>query len=281
MTTKTKQLLLFSICFGVTLLLFLLGNTKTPIEKSSVQEAKNLRESKESFEKVEELALSKLSASKRDTIKKILNVVNTSDTTPKKVDMLDSLANTWLNYGNPDMNAFYTLKKAETSKEKNHLFEGLAKAQTASQLSPDSLAKSYFIDKTLAIYTQLSSEFPDSLQYSIQKASILIDQKQQVMQGVMILRDVIQKDSLNLQANFILGKLSVVSGQFEKAEKRLETVLKQDAKNTEALYFLGEAYVGLEKKDKAIETFNKCKELVDSPVFKQEIDKYINKIIKQ
>lgn len=281
MSLKNKQLLLVGICGGITLLLFCFGSIKTPIKTGELVESKTTEENDKIFKTVEQTALENLKKAEQDTIRILSDSFQEATSKDKKIEEVEILANKWLDYGNPDLNAYYTIQKAYLSDKEKDLLESVQKAEAAAQMSPDSTAKVYFTDKTLTLYNTLESKFPDSLQYSVRKAAVLIDQKQQVMQGVLILRDVIQKDSLNLQANFILGKLSVVSGQHDKAVKRLKTVLRLDAKNTEALYFLGEAYLGLGKKQEAIATFEKCKTMVDSPVFQTEIDKYINNILKQ
>ncbi|HQV01759.1 MAG TPA: tetratricopeptide repeat protein, partial [Bacteroidia bacterium] len=82
-------------------------------------------------------------------------------------------------------------------------------------------------------------------------------------------------DSNNISANIILGKLAIQSGQFDKAIKRLELVLSLKPDNTEALYFLAEAYKGSGNKQKAISLFEQCKALVNNPEFTKEIDNYI------
>ena len=74
----------------------------------------------------------------------------------------------------------------------------------------------------------------------------------------------------------MLGKLAVQSGQFEKAVKRFETILRQEPKNTEAMYFMAAAYKGLGNKEKAIALLEECKKLVNKPEFSKDIDQYIN-----
>lgn len=98
----------------------------------------------------------------------------------------------------------------------------------------------------------------------------------ETMQGVTLLREITQKDSNNVPANLILGKLAIQSGQLEKAIRRLELVLTLQPGNTEAMYFLAEAYKSSGDKQKAIELFEKCKKLINQPEFTKEIDQYIN-----
>ena len=73
----------------------------------------------------------------------------------------------------------------------------------------------------------------------------------------------------------ILGKLAIQSGQFDKAERRLAMVVSRQPDNTEAMYFLAEAYKGLGQKEKAVEWFEQCKKLVNNPDFSAEIDRYM------
>jgi len=95
------------------------------------------------------------------------------------------------------------------------------------------------------------------------------------MKGVGVLRELTAKDPNHIPANLMLGKMSIQSGQFDKAILRFETVLKQEPKNKEALYFLAEAYKGKGDKKKAIELFEQCKNIVNNPSFSKDIDEYI------
>jgi len=97
----------------------------------------------------------------------------------------------------------------------------------------------------------------------------------ETMQGVQLLLGITREKPDNIPANLMLGRLSIQSGQFDKAVQRFETVLKTDPGNTEALYFLAEAYKGKGDKEKAIELFEKCKKLVNKPDFSRDIDQYI------
>jgi tetratricopeptide (TPR) repeat protein len=98
----------------------------------------------------------------------------------------------------------------------------------------------------------------------------------ETMQGVQLLLGITREKPDNIPANLMLGRLSVQSGQFDKALGRFETVLKQDPVNTEALYFIAEAYKGKGDKQKAIEYLEQCKKVVNKPEFSRDIDQYIN-----
>lgn len=116
---------------------------------------------------------------------------------------------------------------------------------------------------------------PTNLDTKIALATCYTEGTGETMKGVTLLREITQNDSTNIPANIILGKLAIQSGQFDKAKKRLELVLSLRPDNTEAMYFLAEAYKGLGDKQKAIELFEKCKSLVKNPDFTKEVDNYI------
>jgi len=117
---------------------------------------------------------------------------------------------------------------------------------------------------------------PDNADTKIALATCYTEGTGETMKGVTLLREVTQKDSNNISANIVLGKLAIQSGQFDKAIKRLELVLSLRPENTEAMYFLAEAYKGSGNKEKAISLFEKCKKIVNNPEFTKEVDNYMN-----
>lgn len=281
MTTKTTQLFLVVSIIIITIALFVFGKTKTPIEQALAtnnQPTQTL--SDDDFNTFITDALINVALDKQDSIILLTQKAKAAEKAQQH-SAYTKLSDYWLSVGQPDVSAFYAYQAAQASGKTQHLIQASQRMELSATLSPDSLPKAYFTEKAIQTYSNLSQSMPDSLHYAISHAKLLIDQKQQVMQGVMILRSVIEKDSVNLHANLLLGRLSVVSGQYDKAVKRMQTVLKQQPENTEALYFLGEAYVGLGENQMAVSIFKKCKQLVDNPTFKTEIDKYIKKISKQ
>lgn len=107
-------------------------------------------------------------------------------------------------------------------------------------------------------------------------AAVYIEGTGETMQGVQLLLGITREKPENIPANLMLGKLAIQSGQYDKALSRFETVLKQEPENTEAIYFLAEAYKGKGDKEKAIALLEKCKKLVNKPAFSKDIDAYIN-----
>jgi tetratricopeptide (TPR) repeat protein len=55
------------------------------------------------------------------------------------------------------------------------------------------------------------------------------------MKGIGMLRQLVEKDSTNLEAQYQLGLFSIQSGQMDKAVNRFETILRMDSTYTPAM----------------------------------------------
>jgi tetratricopeptide (TPR) repeat protein len=67
---------------------------------------------------------------------------------------------------------------------------------------------------------------------------------QETMQGILKIREVAQRDSTNMYAQYMLGIAGVVSGQTDRAIDRFQTVLRHDPDNLDALMRLADLYQG-------------------------------------
>jgi tetratricopeptide (TPR) repeat protein len=100
------------------------------------------------------------------------------------------------------------------------------------------------------------------------------------MKGILQVLSVAQKDSTNIFAQEVLGQGSMLSGQYDKAISRFETVYRlsktnQDTK-LEASLMLAEAYERTNDSKKAIEWYKKSLEQIKDEDIKQEVRKRID-----
>ncbi|MCH5689581.1 tetratricopeptide repeat protein [Niabella sp. W65] len=78
------------------------------------------------------------------------------------------------------------------------------------------------------------------------------------MEGIAKIREVVAKDSTNLYAQMTLAMGSIMSGQTDKAKERLETIIRLDSKNLQALLLLADIYEKQDKKQDAITYYQKA-----------------------
>ena len=99
------------------------------------------------------------------------------------------------------------------------------------------------------------------------------------MSGIALLREVVEADPKNIEANKTLGLFSLQSRQFDRAIDRFKTVveLKPDA---ESYFYLATGYQNIGMKNDAIAAFEKSKSLAADPSLSQFIDREIEKLKK-
>lgn len=77
------------------------------------------------------------------------------------------------------------------------------------------------------------------------------------MEGIAKIRQVVEKDSTNIYAQMMLVRGSLVSGQYEKAISRLQTVISIKPGNADALLLLAEVYERMGDKKSAVSYYEK------------------------
>jgi len=190
--------------------------------------------------------------------------------------LFTDLAKEWQQHKQLPIAAFYYAKSAKLDNSEKKL-------NFAGQLFLDVLhdagsagVQVWEGQQAIACFERSLELNPNNDTVKLAMAAGYIEGTGELMQGVQILRGIVNEKPDNIPANLMLGKMSIQSGQFDKAISRFEKVLSVAPNNTEAMYFLAEAYKGKGDKQKAIELFTKCKELVNKPDFSKDIDQYIN-----
>ena len=102
--------------------------------------------------------------------------------------------------------------------------------------------------------------------------------KEGPMEGILKVRQVAEKDSNNLFAQYMLGIGGLQSGQYSRAAQRFEKVAKAQPKNLEVLFKLAEAYELDGNKEAAIAWYKIIAQRVDIPAMQQEINKRIEQL---
>ena len=100
------------------------------------------------------------------------------------------------------------------------------------------------------------------------------------MEGIMKIREVVEKDSTNLYAQMMLVKGSLLSGQYDKAISRLEAVNRIKPDDIDAMLLLAEVYERMNDKKNAISWYQKCLPLAKENELRMAIEKRIAELKK-
>ncbi len=100
------------------------------------------------------------------------------------------------------------------------------------------------------------------------------------MQGILKVKQVVDKNPQNAYGQFILALGGKKSGQYDKAIERFLIVTQMQPSNLEAMVHLAECYELANKKEEAIKWYTKVKDLVQIPDAKTAISKRIKELKK-
>ncbi len=164
--------------------------------------------------------------------------------------------------------------------ERSWMSAGL-KYYNIARMSDDTSRQMYAQKQGIKAFEKVVSLNAKNIDAKNALAICLVQNDLDVMRGVQILKDVVNIDSNNIEANLTLGMLSERSGQLDKAKLRFEKLVQCQPLNPEYYFYLGEIYAKLEMKTEAVKTFETCITLLPDESAKKEVKQIIENIKKQ
>jgi tetratricopeptide (TPR) repeat protein len=120
----------------------------------------------------------------------------------------------------------------------------------------------------------------DPLKQKIDQAVAMVQSGGQPMQGIMLLREVLNEDPDNVEAHWHLAHFSIQSEQFDKAADRFEKVVELDKSNQfpDAIFYLGKTYATLNRNEEAVVCFEKYLPLTQDTIVKKRVQDFIDEL---
>lgn len=279
-TLRAVHYISIAIAILLVVILYYGANTVPPKKSGATQPMSESRGPMQpqiisaSFDSILNASRKNIPAHANDEIKNLENKLSQISDSSKMPDLIDSLAHVWQQHKQFPVAAYYFLKSGKLENSEKKL-------TFAAQLFLD-LARKANSESVQAWEGQLAIEgFNKVLEIDPKNDSVKIDLAEcyigtgSTMQGVLLLRDVSDRNPDNIRANIILGQQGIVSGQLDKAMGRFERVLKLEPNNVEAILGLAEVYKNKGDKEKAKELLEQSKKIMNNPDYSKDIDNYI------
>jgi tetratricopeptide (TPR) repeat protein len=125
-------------------------------------------------------------------------------------------------------------------------------------------------EKTREYYQKALEKNPELLAAKANMAMTYVNTASP-MQGIMLMREVLDTDPTNELALFNLGILSMRSNQYSKAVERFQQIVRNNPSNTKAQFYLGVSLVELGRDDEARTVLAEVKKKETDPVIQQAI----------
>lgn len=196
----------------------------------------------------------------------------------KRIIFADSLAKAYKTVGKLDSLAKYIEVKAiEIPSHENIIFAGDG-YYDAFNFAVDQTKRKFLAKKVQEYYNRVLKENSSLLNVK-SKLAMTYAAGPNPMQGIMMLREVLEVDPNNELAIYNLGMLAITSGQWNKAIERFEKLKYLDPENPEAHFYLGYCLFELGKEESAKPYFQKVLELVSGD-FAIASEDYLKRIHK-
>ena len=279
---KKQQIILTSA--GILFLMSLLFFGKTVAKKNAVvipDVGKTLTPAF-NLDNYIQLSKQKLSAIEQNYLGNLENSVKRGDVKDQQIKTYNQLASFWKDSVHEhNLYNFYTAESAKlVNSEKNLTFA--AQLILKDLRNEEDIAKrGWEAEQAIALFEKAIELNPinDSLKVGLGSCYVfgkgMAGDAQSTMKGIQQLLQVVKKDSTNMQAQLVLGIGGVISTQYDKAVDRLQTVVKNEPANIEAVSWLADAYAGKGDKANALKWYAISKGMINNPAYSKEVDERI------
>ncbi len=197
----------------------------------------------------------------------------------EKVDFYQQLANKWNDVEKFAPQALLYEEMAKISPKFDYwLKAGNAYRKAYTNLQDSTMAKA-LNQQAIVAYEKAVELDGANLDAKTGLGAAMVTGTNNPMAGIAILREVVQAEPKNLEANKTLGLFSLQSRQFDKAIERFKTVVEQKP-DAESYFYLATGYENIGMKNEAIAAFQKSKEMAADPSLSQFIDRRIEELSK-
>jgi len=279
-----KKPQLFVVIFATILFLatfFFVPRTKKKVEMAS---ASNTISSEISSESLINGAKNSLTASQKISLLSIENQLVNSKLSVDSLRVFTHLAQFWADSAQRlEPYLYYTYRAAlleNSEKSLTFAAQQLIDNLTTPEAPPAMLNWMASNAKVLLEKALVLNPNNDSAKINLGACYLFGNISDNPMQGILKVKEVVDKNPQNLYGLFILGLGGKKSGQYPKAIERFTTILKVDPSNLEAMVNLAECYELTDQKEMAIDWYNKLKTYLKNPAAKEAIDKRIKDLKK-
>lgn len=147
----------------------------------------------------------------------------------------------------------------------------------ATRFDSPALRQTLF-NKAIECYNEAVKKDTNDLEASTMLGTCYVEGSNQPMNGIMLLRKVVGKDSTYIDAQVQLGMFAIQSGQLDKALDRFNKILRIKPDYIQAYIYLGQIYADMGKKQEAIDMLQQYMKKSNDNNINQQVEQFINEL---
>lgn len=273
---KKQQWITAGIGIGLVVLIYFFGRT-IPVKNTAAIASSSTQEV--AFDSILAHAKERLNNEQVLYLNQLENSISRGDVQTQQLEVYHQLAHFWKDSARVfEPYAFYEAEAARLeNSEKNLTFAAhLFLSNLQAEGNPD--LKDWKAKQAKDLFERSLKINPDndSAIVGVGATYLFGNISDNPMEGISMVRQVLDKDSTNIFAIMTLGRGSVISGQSDKAIERFEQAHLIQPGNLEAILSLADIYEKKGDKKQAINWYSKSLEFIEIPGLRAEVEKRIN-----
>lgn len=283
---KKQQYLLLSGSLILFIVLFFFGNTippKTaPVQPAStVHAAAGASIPAVTTANVIAQAKTQLSPAQASRISQLENSVVRGDVKAQQINVYHQLADFWDDTLHQHiLGAYYTGEAAKLENSEKKLTFAARLMLDGLMDENDPARQNWLATNAKALFEKSLELNPanDSAKIGIGACYMFGNIADNPMQGILAIREVVEKNPDNLYGQMMLGIGGIRSGQFDRAIERFTLVVNKQPDNMEAVLYLSEAYERKGDKVNAVKWYKIAAQKIRVPEAKKAIEERIKSL---
>lgn len=270
-----KLLILSTVAIAAVLGLFMLPKSVVDNESENVNQAAATESSGVGTETADHSA--SIPEEVQKDLSELREAYRNSKNSENFANFANSLVERFASVNQYDSAAMYAAELAESSASIANLQQAGDMYYEAFTYAMDADKSRQMGEKARYYYEQLLAQAPESLDAKAKMAMTYVSSASP-MQGIQMLREVLEADANNELAIYNLGLLSMQSGQYDRAVERFEKLTQLNPENLQAQFLLGVSYFEAGNKAEAKTQFEKVKSMDADPSVAASVDEYLNQL---
>jgi tetratricopeptide (TPR) repeat protein len=181
-----------------------------------------------------------------------------------RVLTLKELSSTWNQFGRYDLGGVYAQELAEQDQTVDAWQIAGTTYAICFQRTEAPIVKTFCVNRAITSFEAAKSLDVDNPIHSVNLALCYVDGTPEPMKGITMLREIAEKYPEHPLPEYTLARLAIRTGQFEKAEERLNRVVTLDSTYVRAYCLLQQVYEQKGDMEKAAQNAVFCEKGAES-----------------
>jgi len=257
--TKLQTGIILSAAAFFCLLYF--GCDTKPKAHQQIEQQRNLNKSSTTIDALLKDAKSNMDVTQSATILGLETQLRDATADSVKIENLKVLAGKWFEFGHPEISGYYAQQIAEKQEDSETAWSIAGTTYTLCvQRAKVEKIKEFCTERAVNAFESAISLNTENVAHRTNLALLYTENPpvENPMQGILMLVDLNKKYPEDIGVLTNLGRLSLKTGQFDKAVQRLEKVLTLEPNNVDATCMLAKVYEELKQGEKSSALQAKC-----------------------